>query len=272
MTAHPMLSERTLPEKPSPRVAPNVLSFERVCQVIALLMGARCAFAGRHLPVGADGLSYLDVARAYVRHDWHTALNGFWGPLYTWLLALGMGGFHPGIRTELVMVRTLNFVLFAAALCTFSRYWRAVAGWSERTSGDEISIPLASPFVWITLGYLLFIATFAWFVDLVTPDILVATIVFAIAAFLFKLNDRQQHGIAAYAWLGLLLALGYYAKVILLYFAVFVLGAMVVQGFRSGSLRRPMTAIVVFVVLGVTLRCDLVTGGRPLPLPEIAAD
>lgn len=110
----------------------------------------------------------------------------------------------------------------------------------------------------------MFIATFAWFVDLVTPDILVATIVFAIAAFLFKLNDRQQHGIAAYAWLGLLLALGYYAKVILLYFAVFVLGAMVVQGFRSGSLRRPMTAIVVFVVLGVTLRCDLVTGGRPL--------
>jgi hypothetical protein len=136
MTAHPMLSERTLsertlPEKPSPRVAPNVLSFERVCQVVALLMGARCAFAGRHLPVGADGLSYLDVARAYVRHDWHTALNGFWGPLYTWLLALGMGGFHPGIRTELVMVRTLNFVLFAAALYTFSRYWRAVAGWSK---------------------------------------------------------------------------------------------------------------------------------------------
>jgi len=249
MTAHPMVSERTLPERTSPRVAPNVLSFERVCQVVALLMGARCAFAGRHLPVGADGLSYLDVARAYVRHDWHTALNGFWGPLYTWLLALGMGVFHPGIRTELVMVRTLNFVLFAAALYTFSRYWRAVAGWSKRTSGDEISIPLASPFVWITLGYLLFIATFAWFVDLVNPDILVATIVFAIAAFLFKLNDRQQHGIAVYAGLGLLLALGYYAKVILLYFAVFILGAMVVQGFRSGSLRRPMTAIVVFAVL-----------------------
>jgi hypothetical protein len=171
-----MAARSMLPEKTSPRVAPNVLRFERVCQAVVLMMGARCAFAGRHLPPGADGLAYLDLARAYVRHDWHTALNGYWGPLYAWLLAIGMRFFHPGIRTELVLARTLNFAIFTAALYTFSRYWRAVADWSKRTSGDEISIPLASPFVWIVLGYLLFVVNCVWSVDVVNPDILVASI------------------------------------------------------------------------------------------------
>jgi hypothetical protein len=157
--------------------------------------------------------------------------------------------FHPGIRTEFAMARTLNFAVFTAALYTFSRYWSAVADWSRRTNGDETPIPVTSPFVWIVLGYLLFVVNFAWSVDVVNPDILVAAIVFAIAASLFKLNHRQQHDIGPYAWLGLLLAIGYYAKAILLYFAVFVLGAIVVQGFRSGSLRRPMAAIMIFVVL-----------------------
>ena len=91
MAAHPTLSEKT-----SSRFAPNVLAFERICQVIVLLMGARCAFAGRNLPVGADGLAYLDVARSYLRHDWHTAVNGYWWSLYSWLLAIGMWFFHPG--------------------------------------------------------------------------------------------------------------------------------------------------------------------------------
>ena len=212
-------------------------------------MGARCAFAGRDLPVGADGLAYLDVARAYVRHDWHTAVNGYWGPLYAWLLAIAMRFLHPGIRAEFALARALNFVLFATALYAFSKFWRAVAEWSKPIDDHETSIPVASPLAWILLGYLFFIVNFAWSVDVVNPDILVAAIVFAIATLLFKLHDRREHGLGPYAWLGLLLAIGYYAKAILLYFALFVLAAIVIQGFRSRSLLRPLAAILVFVVL-----------------------
>jgi hypothetical protein len=225
------------------------LGFERICQGIVLLMGARCAFAGRDLPVGADGLAYLDVARAYVRHDWHTAVNGYWGPLYAWLLAIAMRFLHPGIRAEFALARALNFVLFATALYAFSKFWRAVAEWSKPIDDHETSIPVASPLAWILLGYLFFIVNFAWSVDVVNPDILVAAIVFAIATLLFKLHDRREHGLGPYAWLGLLLAIGYYAKAILLYFALFVLAAIVIQGFRSRSLLRPLAAILVFVVL-----------------------
>ncbi len=244
-----MAAYSALPERTPPRIAPKVPGVERICQIAVLLMGARCAFAGRHLPVGADGLAYLDVARAYLRHDWHTAVNGYWGPLYSWLLAIAMQIFHPGIRTESATARSLNFAIFSLALYTFSRYWHAAADWQRRTGADETSIPDAGPRVWVVLGYLLFAVNFAWSVDAVNPDILVAALVFAIAAVLFKLNSYQQHGIGAYVWLGALLAIGYYAKAILLYFAVFVLGAMVIQGFRSANLRRPIAAIAVFLVL-----------------------
>jgi len=115
--------------------------------------------------------------------------------------AIAMRFFHPGICAEFVLARALNFVLFAAALYAFSRFWRAVAEWSKHIDDHETSIPVASPFAWILFGYLLFIVNFAWSVDSVNPDILVAAIVFAIAAFLFKLhdfrlNDRLQPGLA----------------------------------------------------------------------------
>ncbi len=147
------------------------------------------------------------------------------------------------------MARALNFAIFTAALYTFGRYWRAVADWSKRINRETAAIPAGSPLVWMLIGYLLFVVNFARSVEIVNPDILVAAIAFAIAAFLFRLHDDSRHGIGAYACLGLLLAMGYYAKAILLYFAVFVLAAIVVRGFRSRQFRGPIVALVVFFAL-----------------------
>ncbi len=244
-----MASGSALSETISSRFVIDLVRFERMCQLIVLLIGAYCAFAGRNLPVGPDGLAYLDVARAYLQHNWHIAVNGYWGPLYSWLLALAMGICRPGVDTEFAVVRAVNFLVFSAALYAFSVCWHALADCCGRTDVNQTSIPEAAPYIWITLGYLLFIVNFAWFVDLVSPDILVAAIVFAIAAFLFKLNDHLPHGVGAYAWLGALLVVGYYAKAILLYFAVFVLGATAIQGFLSGNIRKPLTAILAFAAL-----------------------
>jgi hypothetical protein len=226
----------------------NVRNFERVCQFVVLLMGARCAYAGRHLLPGADGLAYLDVARSYARQDWHTAINGYWGPLYAWLLAIFVRLFRPGMRNELAIAQALNFVLFAAALYLFGRFWRAVGAWGTRISKGN-SIPAASPLVWITLGYLLFVVDFVWPVDTINPDILVASLVFAIGSLLFTLDDDSQSGIATYAWLGVLLAIGYYAKTIMLYFAVYILAAILFRGWRWQRLRGPIVSAVIFVVL-----------------------
>jgi hypothetical protein len=250
MAVHSALSEKT-----SPVVARKPLAIERVCQAIVLLIGARCTFVARRLPVGADSVAYLDLARAYVRHDWHTAVNGYWGPLYAWLLAITMRIFHPGILPEIAVAQALNFALLVVALYTFSRFWHEVAAWSLRISDDEKTIPEAVPSLWIVVGYLLLVVNFTWNMAMINPDVLVAAIVFAIGALLFRLDHRlpdrgtDHIGVGAYVWLGLLLAVGYYAKTIMLYFAVFVLGAITIQGFRSGSSRKPIAAVLVFAAL-----------------------
>jgi hypothetical protein len=239
---------------------------ERSAQGAVLLLGAITAYAGRNIPFGIDGLAYMDVARAYLHLNWHTAINGYWGPLYSWLLAFGMWIFHPGMQGELILVHALNYALFAAALITFVRFWHALAAWSRSTHNDGVCLPDAAPVAWTLLGYLMFLVTFTWSLDDMTPDVLVATLVFAIAGQLFQLDGAEEagsSGLAAYAWLGGLLAIGYYAKAILLYFAVFILVALLARSFRSSDLlknlpkkdlrtkdfRKPITAALVFLVL-----------------------
>ena len=34
-----------------------------------------------------DGVSYLDVVDKYLQQDWAWAINIYWSPLYSWLLA-----------------------------------------------------------------------------------------------------------------------------------------------------------------------------------------
>jgi hypothetical protein len=161
--------------------------------------------------------------------------------------------FHPAVGGELVVARALNFAIFALALYTFSKFWRAVADWSESRASTESPLPLANPCAWTTLGYLLFATSFLWSVEVVNPDILVAAIVFAVATLLFKLvftlNGAWAHGLAAHVSIGVLLAIGYYAKSIMLYFAFFVLAAIVVRGYRSASVWEPITALLVFLIL-----------------------
>lgn len=212
-----------------------------------LLLGAVRAYAGRNGVFGIDGLAYVDVARAYLRHDWHTAVNGYWGPLYSWLIALGMWVFKPGMWGELALVHGLSFGIFVAALVLFGRFWRSLSAWGTRSGEDCLAA--VAPVAWILFGYLMFFVTFTWSLGDVTPDILVAAIVFAIAEQIFRLKSREVSSLKSHLWLGVLLAVGYYAKAILLYFAIFVLAWLLVEALRADAWRKVAATGTVFVVL-----------------------
>jgi hypothetical protein len=207
---------------------------------------------GRNLPIRADGLSYLDVAQAYLRHDWSTALNGYWGPLYSVLIAVTLRLTHARGPEEFVAIRALNFLITVFWIYAFSNFWRAIANWGKCCGTENTTLAEVSPFGWVLLGYVLLLAKTVWLVDEVTPDILVAGIVLLTIAQLLSL-DKFNHGsdtsgLFRYVRFGFLLAVGFYAKAILFYFGLFVLAVLVIQGVRSRNYRGPIAAVLVCTV------------------------
>jgi hypothetical protein len=50
-----------------------------------------------------DGISYISIAQKYLLHDYSNAVNGYWGPLFSWmLLPFLFVGFKPLIAVKLL--------------------------------------------------------------------------------------------------------------------------------------------------------------------------
>ncbi len=62
--------------------------------LLALLLGFFQAWAAR-FTIAHGAVSYLDMGDAYFRGDWAMAVNGYFNPLYAWVLGLAMMRWTP---------------------------------------------------------------------------------------------------------------------------------------------------------------------------------
>src|SRR5205814_4935548 len=113
------------------------------------------AWAGRFY-IEPDGVNYFDIARAYLRRDWTNALNAYWSPLYSWLLALIQGTFHPSPYWESTFLHLLNFVLFLFALAAFEFFFRRLLSLT-RVLCPAVDGKGQPDWAWWTLGYTAFL-------------------------------------------------------------------------------------------------------------------
>jgi hypothetical protein len=58
---------------------------ERTIIFVVLVLGLVQAWVGRY-SMQPDGMSYLDVGASFFRLDWANAVNGWWSPLYPWIV------------------------------------------------------------------------------------------------------------------------------------------------------------------------------------------
>jgi hypothetical protein len=86
--------------------------------VSAVVLGAIQAWSEMH-SMNPDGLSYLGIADAYLRKDWHNALSAYWSPLYSWILALSLAIARPSPYWEFAVAHATNFVIYLAAALSF---------------------------------------------------------------------------------------------------------------------------------------------------------
>ena len=56
---------------------------------MATVLGLSQAWSWRYY-IEPDGVSYIEVAHAYLRRDFAHAVNAYWSPFYSWLLALAL--------------------------------------------------------------------------------------------------------------------------------------------------------------------------------------
>src|SRR5260370_15645565 len=186
-----------------------------------------------------DGVNYFDIARAYLRRDWTNALNAYWSPLYSWLLALIQWTLHPSPYWESTFLHLLNFALFLFALAGFEFFFRRFLSFSKvlcpALDGDG-QPEWAS---W-TLGYTAFLVCPLRLITLRndTPDMALAAILFLATGVLIDLAQSDR-GTLHYSSLGLILGVGYLAKsaMLPLSFVYIVAAAFARRGLKKPDLR-----------------------------------
>ncbi len=180
--------------------------------VITFAAGFLQAWAARFW-ISPDGNNYLDVAGAYLRLDWTHAVNAYWSPLFSWLLAFCLGLFRPSFRWESTLLHLLNFVALLLALRSFEFFLQAflrarkTLGWN---GGAEEPL---SELGWWALGYGLFLSTSLYVLSVLatTPDMFVAVFTYLVAGLILRIL-AQGGGWMLFGALGFTLGCAYLTK------------------------------------------------------------
>jgi hypothetical protein len=195
--------------------AKEPISIERWCLIVCLALGTVQAWILRYSMI-SDGVSYLDIGDAYFRGDWKAAINAYWSPVYSWCLGLALYLFKPSIWWEFVTVHLVNLAIYVGALFCFRFFLHSVLrSLREGRSTDAKDYVALPEDALVILGYSLFLWCVLVLIELgrVTPDLLVAGIVFLMAGYLVEL--RRNGSYAKFALFGALAGLAYLAKTIM---------------------------------------------------------
>lgn len=224
-----------------------------VCTVLALLD----AWAGRQY-TDPDGISYLDMSDALLKHNWHLLINPHWSPLYPFLIGVATWLTRPSAYWELPIVHAVNLVIFLGALASFDFLLRqviCVLGRNHVRQDAHSAEPLPT-WMWKLLAYSLFAwSTFVLGNGLrkVTPDLCVAMFVYLDAGLLLRLRAGANRS-GTCLLLGLTLGLGYLAKAILFPMAfVFMAVAFLVVGNWRKAVRPLAITLLVFGAIAAPL-------------------
>ena len=218
--AHANASEVTLPS-PAQFTLPFGRRFSPTWSAVwltTILLGAIQAFEARFY-MNADGISYLNLSDILARGDWSGAVNGYWSPLYPWLLSLCERLIGPSGYWEAPMVHAVNLLLYLGSFAGFQFFLGQLSAFQRRrrtglrrnTAIIDFTRPVEllcaySVFLWSAL---ILIGT-----ALATPDMLLAGIVFLIAGVSLKLrNDGPRR--LLFAAVGILLGMAYLTKAVM---------------------------------------------------------
>lgn len=208
---------------------------------IAVILAFLQAWAYRFY-IEPDGVNYLDIARAYTRRDWTNALNSYWSPLYSWLLASMQWIFHPSPYWESTSLHLLNFALSLFAPAGFEFFFTRSLSLSKSLYPQAVEDEGLPEWAWWTLGYTVFLICTLRLITLGNdnPDIALAALIFLPPELLIDLAQSGRSTLHYFS-LGLILGVGYLAKGLKLpLFFVYIVAA----AFAGGGFKKPDLSVL----------------------------
>ena len=190
----------------------NLRIIRGIFWLVTICAGFLQAWAARFF-VSPDGNCYLDVASAYLRGDVKNAVNAYWSPLFSWLLALCLAVFRPSPYWESTLLHLLNFAALLVALRCFEFFFRAFLRMRHISSQADEAMDVLTELGWWTLGYGLFLSTLVLVlsVKVTTPDVWVAAFTFLAAGLVLRIQTNRG-GWHLFAALGVILGCAYLTK------------------------------------------------------------
>jgi hypothetical protein len=196
--------------------------------------------------ISGDGNSYLDVASAYLRGDFAQAINAYWSPFYSWLIALVLWVFKPSGYWESTILHLLNFAGLLVALRAFDFFFSNFLAAKQnftRPEGESFEFPVSA---WWILGYWLFLSAALEVLTVypTSPDAWVCVVTFLSAGLILKISMKGA-GLPYFAALGLVLGLGYLTKAFYFPMAFVFIGT---AWLASHRLRKNLPGAVIALV------------------------
>jgi hypothetical protein len=219
---------------------------ERSLLILCVALGMIQIWISRYAMI-SDGVSYIDIGDAYFRGDWAAAVNGYWSPMYSWWLGLALYIVKPSLRWEFITVHLVNLIIFIVALCCFRFFIHSVLrGSRQDETGDAEHSVFLPEWVLLGLGYSIFLWATLVLIDpgLVTPDLLVAGIVFLIGGYLVELRVDESYG--KFAMFGVLCGIAYLGKAIMFPLGFGFLGILLFSGRIS---KKRVTGVLLSTLL-----------------------
>jgi 4-amino-4-deoxy-L-arabinose transferase-like glycosyltransferase len=225
---------------------------------IVALLSLLQAWSHRNL-VDHDGVAYIDVATNYARGDWNSAINGFYSPLYSWLLAILLYILKAPRSWDSTLLHLVNFAGYLGAYRCFEFFLGQHIRQEQREVHSEDPAGGLSEIAWRTLGLGLFLYTSLFMANLSghsgqgdpgsTPDIFVLLFVFLAMGLLLRMQSGEARA-GTYIGFGVALAFGYFAKTAMFPLALVFIA---VAGLLSLRQRRRALAFVLAPVCFVLL-------------------
>ena len=237
--------------------------------IVAVALAAIAAWAGRY-EMTHDGMAYLDMSQAVLRHDWARAINGHWSPLYPWLLALSLSVLKPSLSWVVPAVHVVNLVMFLVSLVCFDFFLRQLIRYRKAHATPQAEERHREIPDWavVAIGYTLFTWASHNLIGLafVAPDFPVAACVYLSAGWLLR-SQMEPERWSPYVILGFALGLGYLAKAPMLPLGLIFLALVVIPKPRNVPLprillRAGVTLVVFSLVAGTLVLAFFETKGR----------